>query len=138
MEEDAFSEPHPQIHPISPRAAPVSRTVSGMTMASQDAGMRPNPVSRTVSGITVGSQDAGTRLSQDAGIRANPVSRTISGITTVSQDVGAAVKEASENGSSGGVTGPLTPSEQAPSAIPTEAPPEYHRLKEENSDLAQK
>ena len=50
-----------------------------------------------------------------------------------------AVKETSENDSSGGVTGPLTPSEQAPSVATTEAPPpEVHRLKEENSDLAQK
>lgn len=77
-------------------------------------------------------------MSHDAGTRANPVSRTVSGITTVSQDGGLAVKEASENGSSGVVTGPLTPSEQPPSVVPTENPPEYHRLKEENSDLAQK
>lgn len=50
-----------------------------------------------------------------------------------------AVQETSENGSSGGVTGPLTPSEQAPSVATTDAPPpEVHRLKEENSDLAQK
>lgn len=59
-------------------------------------------------------------------------------MTTASQEASVTAKETSDNGSSGGVTGPLTPSEQAPSVVLTEVPPEYHRLKEENSDLAQK
>ena len=102
-EEGPISQPHPQIHPISPRVAPLSPRAHPQ-----------NP-------------------------KLNPVSRSVSGITTASQEAGAAPQGGSENGSWGAVMGPLTPSEQAPSVATTEAPPpEVHRLKEENSDLAQK
>ena len=58
-------------------------------------------------------------------------------MTTASQQDAAGGREVSDNSSAGDVVGPITPSEQPPSVVTSE-PPEFHRLREENSDLAQK